>query len=55
MSVLLATIWLHLEKTDARVNDRVSVSSSFHVDVWTIKNYIFYARSISSPSLFSVQ
>ncbi|KAF9519008.1 hypothetical protein BS47DRAFT_1337557 [Hydnum rufescens UP504] len=25
MSVLLATIWLHLEKTDARVNDRVSV------------------------------
>jgi len=24
-SVLLATVWLHMEKTDARVNDRISV------------------------------
>ncbi|KAF9504510.1 hypothetical protein BS47DRAFT_1374383 [Hydnum rufescens UP504] len=25
MSALLATVWLHMEKTDARVNDRISV------------------------------
>ncbi|KAF9517568.1 hypothetical protein BS47DRAFT_508963 [Hydnum rufescens UP504] len=24
-SVLLATVWLHIEKTDARINDRISV------------------------------
>jgi hypothetical protein len=26
MSVLMATVWLHMAKTDARVNDRISVS-----------------------------